>query len=145
MARERYLDPDPEKIADADRPVAEQAVSRGRVLLIEDDWLIASMVAAELVEYGYDIVGPANSVAQALAFAGAAGIDAALVDLGLRGELPHDAIALLTQRRIPFVYMTAHAVLPEGIGCVAPILEKPFGRAELLAALAKILPTRPGA
>ncbi len=112
------------------------------MLLIEDDWFISSNVSEELAEYGYDVVGPASSVAQAASFAGIAALDAALVDLNLRGEFPHDAIFLLTQRRIPFVFMTAHTVLPEGVDCAAPFLEKPFTRAELFAALEKILPAR---
>jgi CheY-like chemotaxis protein len=138
-------DPAAQNISPGDPPVAERAASRGRVLLIEDDWLIASLVAGELTEYGCEVVGPARSVAQALSFCETAGIDAALVDLNLAGELPHAAIARLVQRRIPFLYMTAYSALPEGIECAAPLLEKPFTRAELFAALEKILQPPPGA
>src|SRR4051812_12569619 len=112
-----------------DPPVAERAASRGCVLLIEDDWLIASLVASELSEYGYEVIGPARSVAQASSFAETAMVDAALVDINLAGEMPHAAIALLVQRRIPFLYMTAYSALPEGVDCAAPLLEKPFTRA----------------
>jgi CheY-like chemotaxis protein len=138
-------DPPPQDISRGDPPVAERAASRGRVLVIEDDWLIASLVLGELTEYGYEVIGPARSVAQASSFAETAVIDAALVDLNLAGELPHAAIALLVQRRIPFLYMTAYSALPEGVDCAAPFLEKPFTRAELFAALEKILQAPPGA
>jgi DNA-binding NtrC family response regulator len=138
-------DPPPQDISRGDPPVAERATSRGRVLVIEDDWLIASLVLGELTEYGYEVIGPARSVAQASSLAETAVIDAALVDLNLAGELPHAAIALLVQRRIPFLYMTAYSALPEGVDCAAPFLEKPFTRAELFAALEKILQAPPGA
>jgi DNA-binding response OmpR family regulator len=138
-------DPPPQDISRGDPPVVERAASRGRVLLIEDDWLIASLVASELGEYGYEVIGPARSVAQASSFAETAGFDAALVDLNLAGEMPHAAIALLVRRRIPFLYMTAYSALPEGVDCAAPLLEKPFTRAELFAALEKILQAPPGA
>jgi len=138
-------DPIPQNIAGEKPPHAEHAASRGRVLLIEDDWFISSIVSGELAEYGYEVVAVARSVAEASSFAGTAAIDAALVDLNLGGELPHAAIALLGQRRIPFVFMTAYSAVPEGVDCVAPLLEKPFTRAQLLSALDKILQAPPGA
>jgi DNA-binding response OmpR family regulator len=138
-------DPEPQNIAGGNRPVAAHASSRGRVLVIEDDWLIASLVSGELAENGYEAIGPARSVAQASSFAETAVFDAALVDINLAGEMPHAAIALLVQRGIPFLYMTAYSTLPEGLDCAAPFLEKPFTRAELFAALEKILQAPPGA
>ena len=45
----------------------------------------------------------------------------------------------------PFVFMTAYSAVPEGVDCVAPLLEKPFTRAQLLSALDKILQAPPGA
>jgi chemotaxis family two-component system sensor kinase Cph1 len=119
--------------------------SRGRVLLIEDDYLISSIVRDELVAHGYDVIGPAASVEQALLLADAAAIDAALVDLGLRGKFPDGAIALLTQRGVPFIFMTAYTTIPEGFDRAAPILKKPFTLVDLFAALERILPPRPGA
>jgi CheY-like chemotaxis protein len=138
-------DPDSQNIDGANRPVADLAASRGRVLVIEDDWFISSLVSGELTECGYEVIGPARNVAEAASFAGTAAIDAALVDLNLGGELPHAAIALLVERRVPFIFMTACSTVPESVGCAAPLLEKPFKRAELFAALEKILPARLGA
>ena len=74
-------DPDPQNIAGEIPPRAGRAALRGRVLLIEDDWLIASLVSGELAEYGYEVVALARSVAQASSLAETAVIDAALVDL----------------------------------------------------------------
>jgi len=138
-------DPPAQDISHGGPPVAERTAARGRVLLVEDDWLIASLVAGELAEYGYEVIGPARSVAQASFLAETGKMDAALVDLNLAGELPHAAIALLVRRRIPFLYMTAYSALPEGLDCAAPLLEKPFTRAELFAALEKILQAPPEA
>jgi CheY-like chemotaxis protein len=134
----------PQAILNADQP-DEQMASRGRVLLIEDDWLISSLVSDELVEQGYGVIGPAGSVAQALSFARVDRIDAALIDLSLGGQLPHEAIALLTQRGVPFVFMTAYTALPDGVDRATPVLQKPFTWAELFAALEGILPSRPSA
>jgi chemotaxis family two-component system sensor kinase Cph1 len=130
---------------DADRHLTEGPRSRRRVLVIEDDFLISSIVRDELVEHGYEVIGPAASVEQALLLADAAAIDAALVDLGLRSKFPYDAIALLTQRRVPFIFMTAYTTIPEGFDRAAPILKKPFTLVQLIAALEGILPACPGA
>jgi chemotaxis family two-component system sensor kinase Cph1 len=130
---------------DEDRLLVEGPRSRGRVLLIEDDFLISSIVRDELVEHGYEVIGPAASVEHALLLADAAAIDAALVDLSLRSKFPYDAIALLTQRRVPFIFMTAYTTIPEGFDRTAPILKKPFTLTELIAALERILPARLGA
>ena len=124
----------------ADRHLAERPTSRRRVLLIEDDPFISSLVTDELADCGYDVVGSASDLAQALLLAEAAEIDAALVDLNLHGEFASGVIAILMRRRVPFVVMTAYSALPDGVA--APLLEKPFTRAQLLAALDAIFPDR---
>ena len=121
------------------RAIDGDSISRGRVLVVEDNQYTASFISEELSEHGYDVVGPASNIAQALLFARGAEIDAALVDLDLHGVLANDVFKILSERKIPFVFVTAHRTLPVGMRYTAPTIEKPFTYRALLTALEGIL------
>jgi CheY-like chemotaxis protein len=81
-----------------------------RVLVVDDEALIAMMLSDLLAEYGHETVGPAYSESQALALVGSAEIDAAILDVTL-GD--HDSFAVaqaLGARGIPFAFATGHGV-----------------------------------
>jgi DNA-binding response OmpR family regulator len=99
---------------------------RARVLVVEDNWLISSLVSEELQELGYLVIGPARSVAEAVAYASDVALDAALVDLSLGGILANDVIDILAERKVPFIFVTAHTPIPLEVHGTAPVLEKPF-------------------
>jgi len=99
-------------------------------------------VSDQLKEIGFDVVGPACSVAEAVFLASRAAIDAALVDLSLGGVLANDVIDILSQRNIPFIFVTGYSSIPEEIHATALLLEKPFTEEQLLRAIASILPGR---
>lgn len=115
---------------------------RARLLVVEDEWLISSLISDELTDLGFEVVGPASTIGEAVSLASAGGFDAALVDLSLGGILANDVIAILLQRRIPFIFVTGYSSVPEGIEASALLLEKPFSAADLLAAIATVLPGR---
>jgi len=54
-----------------------------RVLVVEDEWLIADEVCHQLLKAGYRVVGPVPSVHEALSFIGEDEVDAALLDYRL--------------------------------------------------------------
>jgi DNA-binding response OmpR family regulator len=112
-----------------------RAASRGRVLVVEDDPFTSALISEELREHGYDVVGPAGHLDEAVRLARGEAIDAALVDLNLHGVLVNDVLDVLARRRIPFAFMTGHSTVPEDVGHAAPIVEKPFTKRQLLAAL----------
>ena len=111
-----------------------------RVLVVEDDPLIAMEVEELLRAEGCDVVGPAYNVAGALALAERERLDAALLDVNLAGELVFPVAQALARRSVPFVFVTA-----SGVGALDPaytghpIIAKPFApdcfAAEVAAAL----------
>lgn len=78
-----------------------------RVLVIEDDWVIAEDLAQELERFGADVVGPVESVDRALHHVRTgAPIDFALVDVYLDGQPSYEVADVLQERGVPFVFAT---------------------------------------
>lgn len=81
-----------------------------RVLVVDDEALIAMMLSDLLAEYGHETVGPAHSEAQALELVASMPIDAAILDVTL-GETDCFAVAqALGERGIPFAFATGHGI-----------------------------------
>ena len=98
-----------------------------RVLVVEDDYLVATDLADELADHGAEVVGPAGSVEEALALVAAASrIDAAVLDINLRNEKVYPVAEALRARGVPFVFTTGYDawLVPEAFAAV-PRLEKP--------------------
>lgn len=84
--------------------------ARPKVLIVEDERVVATHVERSLEDAGYTVTGIAASVAEAMALVVASPPDVALVDIRLRGQGEGFTIAecLRTQHDVPVVYMTAH-------------------------------------
>jgi CheY-like chemotaxis protein len=77
-------------------------------LVVEDELLVALDIESILSEAGMDVVGPASSAGEALKLIADSPPDAALLDANLSGE-PIDAVAqALSERGIPFAYVTGY-------------------------------------
>jgi DNA-binding response OmpR family regulator len=85
---------------------------RPRILVVEDEIAIALEIEAELLDAGFDVVGPAADVEEAARLIVAGGIDAAILDVGLFGHSIEEAMGPLVERRIPFVFMTGYDEFP---------------------------------
>jgi len=110
--------------------------TRRRVLLIEDNFVIALATRALLEDEGWEVTGPVASVAEALVAADDAW-DCAIVDLDLRGESAVPVAEALQARGCPFVLLSG-AVDGAGaasLGDDVPRLSKPVDPRRLLAAL----------
>jgi len=97
-----------------------------RVMIVEDEALVALVLADQLAELGLSVVGPCSSVAEARAVADKADFEAAILDVNLGGELVYPVADLLSSRGIPFVFVTGYG--RESIDrrfADAPVLEKP--------------------
>jgi len=111
-----------------------------RILLVEDEPLIAMMLEDFLDALGKTLAGTADSVAPALALIEAGGVDAAILDVNLRGgEKSWPVADALAARGIPFVFATGGTQdgLVDGHR-ERPTLAKPFtmdGVAKALEAL----------
>jgi CheY-like chemotaxis protein len=68
------------------------------VLVVEDESLVALLMAEQLAELGYTVIGPAFTMSEARRLASLASIDAALVDLNLHGILADEIADILARR-----------------------------------------------
>ena len=120
---------------------AGEALRGRRVLVIEDEMLVAMEFESLLQRQGCAVVGPASTVDRALALLNHDQPDAALLDLDLNGE-PATAVAVaLKTRGVPFVLVTgygeAQSSEPELQG--APRVDKPVNHYALVRALAQVM------
>lgn len=115
-----------------------------RILLIEDEPLVAMEMASELEAAGCAVVGPAGTVKSARRLIADTPCDAALVDANLAGHPVDELAAALTQKGIPFAFATGYGpeALPAGFG-EALVLTKPFNPRQLLAVIKALLGERP--
>jgi DNA-binding response OmpR family regulator len=79
-----------------------------RILIVDDEPLIAMLVEAWVVDMGHEPVGPAHSLGEAQALMGS-GVDAAVVDLTLGAESGRPIAEALAAKGSPFVYATGQA------------------------------------
>ncbi len=109
-----------------------------RVLLVEDEFFIAEMTSELLLDFGMVVVGPAYDLATGLDLARAYALDAAVLDMNLRGDRSDPIAATLAARGVPFVFVTGYASLADE-AFAAPMLGKPIDGRELQTALARLL------
>ena len=108
-----------------------------RILLAEDELLVAADIEVMLVELGCEVVGPVATVAEVERLAGAEPLDCALLDVNLRGQQVFSAVPALHARKIPVVLSSGYhsrAPFPQEFRQL-PVLVKPYDRAELGALL----------
>ena len=107
-------------------------LTRAKILVVEDDAIIALEIAATLMDVGYTVLGPVASVTQALALLDADKPDAALLDLRLLDSLATPVAAALRAGAVPFALVTGYVDADlDAVLASAPRLIKPFGSAEV--------------
>jgi DNA-binding response OmpR family regulator len=105
-----------------------------RILIIEDEFLIARTLAQILTEAGHAVSGMAGSAEKAIALMDAGTIDAAVVDANLAGSCAAPIGSALRKRGIPFVVISGYSKQQLLAGLQdAPFLPKPVDPVELLA------------
>jgi CheY-like chemotaxis protein len=113
-----------------------------RILVVEDEFLIALDIQRILEGEGAKTVVTAGRVAQALdLFVSAGPFDAAVLDLKLDRETSTPVAERLHDAGVPFVFLTGGQATPDMIRRFdgAPVVGKPFDSDGLLAALAKAM------
>lgn len=114
---------------------------RSRILLVEDEVLIAFEIADALEAEGFEIVGPYQTVSQALeAVLDPNCCDAAVLDANLRNESSHPVASILLARKTPFIVVSGYAAsqLP-GPLAAGPLMTKPLRTSELAKQLRDLL------
>ncbi|GAB3800041.1 hypothetical protein GCM10028819_24560 [Spirosoma humi] len=111
-----------------------------KILIVEDEYIIANDLELILDEAGYPVIGVADSVAEALTLMGQQTPDIVLLDIYLKGkETGIDLAKQLEELSIPFIYISANdnkSVL-EAVKATQPIgyIVKPFREKDILTAL----------
>ena len=110
-----------------------------RVLVVEDEALIAMLVEDILLDAGAVVAGPAGSAAEALALLAGATPDAAVVDMNLGDHTSEPVTKALAARGVPFVLATGYGTAGLSVPPGSAVIAKPFEPAVLVARLAALL------
>jgi len=111
-----------------------------RVLLVEDEPLVSMMLADMLSAFGHKIDGPYSRFSDAIVAAQSNNLQAGILDVNLGGEKTYAVADILTDRKIPFAFVTGYG--PDTIVSEfahAPVLQKPIEAAKLHALLQQIV------
>ena len=118
---------------------------RRAILVVEDEYLIAEDLAAVLKDAGAEVMGPAESLPQAIRLAQNCGtLDCALLDIDLQGVAVYPLAEQLRASAVPMLFLT-------GMGCQRipaefmdiPCLAKPTGSGRVVEALAVLIGPHP--
>ena len=111
-----------------------------RVLVVEDEYLVAVLIEKILESAGCIVMGPVARVPEALDAVNDDDYDAAVLDVNLAGERINPVADALSERDVPFMFVTGYGAnaLPSEYA-ERPHIGKPFRMAELLGMLSSIL------
>jgi CheY-like chemotaxis protein len=110
-----------------------------RVLVVEDEMTVAMLIEDMVGELSYQVAAVVSRLEDAMRLVDSESFDLALLDVHLNGETVFPFAAALEERDIPFLFATAYG--PRGIPAEfrdRPVLQKPFGPAELRRALVEL-------
>jgi len=116
-----------------------------RILVVEDEYLIAMLLEDMLVDLGCTVAGSAATKAEAFALIGSTEFDAAVLDVSIEGSDCFDIALALRDRQVPFIFATGHGsarIAPELSGY--PVLQKPYFMEDLSQALGALPVRREG-
>ena len=119
---------------------AELALSGKRVLVVEDELLVALMIEDFLTEFGCTTIGPCGTVETAMHALLTEAPDLALLDVNLNGERVYPVAEALEQRHVPFLFLSGYgedAIPPGRNGW--KVCAKPFKGAELAGMLCDVM------
>jgi chemotaxis family two-component system sensor kinase Cph1 len=112
-----------------------------RILIVEDESLLAMELEEFLHAAGYTIVGPFSDLGRATEAAHRETIDLAVLDSNLNGEMVYPLADELSAQGVPFIFVTGYGTsnLPERFRS-APRVPKPFDPAALINQLQRMGP-----
>jgi CheY-like chemotaxis protein len=128
-ASERYGAPARPSDKDGAAPDPRISISGNRVMIVEDEALVAMVVTESLTTLGCTVVGPFSRCSEAIAAIEADDIDAAILDVNLDGEMVYPLADMLADRGVPFIFVTGYGA--ESIDRRfkhIPVIQKPVER-----------------
>jgi two-component SAPR family response regulator len=110
-----------------------------RILVVEDEWLIAQDHVDRIRKAGHEVVGPVASVEKAVSRLERDRVDLALLDIRLNGETTYDLADTLLDRAIPFAFLTGYsrADIPARFRHIQ-VLQKPVAPIEMNDVIASL-------
>lgn len=121
--------------------MSDGTLSNRRILIVEDEYLLADELRAELQEVGATIIGPAANLADATAAIAAEDrIDCAILDANLGGEMVYPAADKLIERDVPVIFTTGYdtSVIPSRFGRIVKC-GKPVNMKRIIEAIEREL------
>ena len=122
------LTPNPSGHTNGTRPM----IGNNRIMIVEDEILVALAVADYLTDLGFSIVGPFTKLVDAKLAVAQGHVDAAILDVNLAGEPIYPLAEILAERSVPFIFTTGYGA--ESIDARfkgAPVLQKPIEQEDL--------------
>jgi ActR/RegA family two-component response regulator len=118
---------------------APEGLAGKRLLVVEDDYMIAVDLARGLEAAGAEVVGPASTVQDALTLVGSERLDGAVRDINLGGDRAYPVADALTARQVPFVFATGYDEVNIPVQYAdKPRCEKPVDTGRLMRLLASV-------
>jgi DNA-binding response OmpR family regulator len=112
-----------------------------RILVVEDEAMVAMLIEDMLAEFGCEVIGPAMRLEHALQLAETGAIDAAVLDINLGGVRSDPVADILDRRLMPILFVTGYGYSGRP-GRNDRVLQKPYRQAELSEALRSVLEIR---
>ena len=110
----------------------EPTKTRGKFLVVEDEFMIAMLIEDYLSELGHEMAWQTDNIPEALEIiAGNNDIDGAILDMNLRGETVRPIAEELRSKQIPFCFMTGYGAGVATSHPDVPVISKPFDMAAL--------------
>lgn len=112
--------------------IANGSLAGLRILVVEDEMLVAMYLEDLLADLGCEVVGPVSQVAEGVALAEEQAIHGAILDVNISGVKVYPVADVLAARNIPFIFLTGYGAA--GLRAVdrdRPVLQKPFRRQDL--------------
>ena len=115
-----------------------------RILVVEDEMLIAMLIEQMLQELRCEVIGPVSSVEEAIGVVRAGPVDGALLDMNLNGESSSSAADEFVDRKLPFLLVTGYDANHSEplVFQTAARVRKPFDIKDLADGMLNIFPDR---
>ena len=133
----------PELLAQRAGEMLSSELAGLRILIVEDDPIIALDVAETLADAGAIVIGPAHTVAQAFKLVDGGGLDAAVLDYRLEREVSSPIADWLGRVCVPYLFHTSSRLEPQAAYPHITVIDKPTQR-DILVALIKTLTNKTG-
>jgi PAS domain S-box-containing protein len=121
-----------------EEPVKPITFAGNRVMIVEDEALVALALREALDEMGFSVLGPFNRISEAMVALRNHRVDAAVLDVNLGGEMIYPLADVLAADRVPFVFITGYGAEEiEPRYAKVPILQKPIEPGALQSVFAR--------